>query len=397
VKITGLRTFHADGGWRPFGFLKITTDADITGWAEFTESPRNRGLSAVLASLESRLIGEDPRAFGKISTTLFHALRLAGGGINTQAIAAIENACIDIAAKAANVPVYALFGGAYRTAVPLYWSHCGNFRIRHAHFFDAMGTTPKLTGLDSFRDIGREVRAKGYNAAKTNPVVFAEGAAPRTVNPGFIAQGMDYGWKVPAEELKAIEGQLGAMREGLGSDAALMMDINFGYRPEALRRVTHVTEQFDLEWLEIDLHEPEALAMVRRDTRTPIASYETLFGRRALLPFLQARAADIGIIDVLWNGFAESLKMAALAETYDVNIAPHNGNGPLSDLMAAHFAAAYPNFHIMEIDVDDVPWKDALLTTPRRIEGGSMHLSDAPGWGADINEATVEAHPWKGA
>jgi len=81
---------------------------------------------------------------------------------------------------------------------------------------------------------------------------------------------------------------------------------------------------------------------------------------------------------------------AQLADLYDVPVAPHNFYGPLADLMSAHSAAAIPNFRIMEIEANDVPWKSDLLTVPPRIEDGTFALPSTPGWGSDINEAAVD-------
>jgi L-alanine-DL-glutamate epimerase-like enolase superfamily enzyme len=394
MKITKLETFTADGGWRPFSFLKMTTDAGLVGWAEFTESQRNKGLGTVILGMGDRVIGRDPTAWARITAILYAGTRLSYGGINQQAIAAIENCCLDIAAQAAGVPVYALFGGALRERVPLYWSHCGNFRVRHAKFFTEQLGVPPLDSLDAVKALGREVRARGYNAAKTSPVIFGKDGI-RTINPGFIPVGMDFAWRADAEMIDAIGDQLAAFREGLGDDASLMMDVNFSFRPEALRRVVRAAEPAKLTWMEMDLHDPAALAAVRAGTTTPIASYETLFGRRAYRPYFEAQAADVAIIDVAWNGLAESVRIASQAESYDVNVAPHNANGPLHDLMSAHFAAAVPNLHIMEIEVDDVPWKDEFITVPRVIEKGELVVPTGAGWGATIDEEALAARPWK--
>jgi L-alanine-DL-glutamate epimerase-like enolase superfamily enzyme len=84
-----------------------------------------------------------------------------------------------------------------------------------------------------------------------------------------------------------------------------------------------------------------------------------------------------------------------MAEAYEMNVAPHNYYGHISNLMSAHFSAAVPNFRVMEIDIDDVPWKDELVTNPPRIENGELILPTAPGWGADVDEAVVRKHPPK--
>ena len=94
-----------------------------------------------------------------------------------------------------------------------------------------------------------------------------------------------------------------------------------------------------------------------------------------------------------WNGILESLKIAAMADAYEVNIAPHNFNGHLGSLISAHMCAVAPNFKVMEIDIDDVTWKDDIVTVPPVIENGDLVLPTGPGWGADINEEFVRAHP----
>ena len=104
---------------------------------------------------------------------------------------------------------------------------------------------------------------------------------------------------------------------------------------------------------------------------------------------------DVAIIDTPWNGVAESLKIAAMADIYEVNVAPHNFYGHLSTMMSAHFSAVAPNFRIMEIDPDTVSWQDDLVTVQPQIENGYLMLPTGPGWGTDINEEAVLAHPPK--
>ena len=89
------------------------------------------------------------------------------------------------------------------------------------------------------------------------------------------------------------------------------------------------------------------------------------------------------------------MKIAAMAEAYEINCAPHNFYGHLSTLMSAHFCAALPNFRIMEIDIDDVPWKDEIVTYVPEIEDGHLKVPPGPGWGTELNEDVIRAHPPK--
>ena len=104
---------------------------------------------------------------------------------------------------------------------------------------------------------------------------------------------------------------------------------------------------------------------------------------------------DVPIIDVVWNGLGESVKIASMADVYEMNVAPHNFYGHLCTMHSAHLCAIVPNFRVMEIDIDSVAWRDEFFTTIPTMEGGELVLSDAPGWGIDINEAAVRARPPK--
>jgi len=173
----------------------------------------------------------------------------------------------------------------------------------------------------------------------------------------------------------------------------LMLDLNFSQRTDGILRIAEAVEPFRLVWLEVDIHDAEALALVRRSTRTPIASLESLYGLKQYRPFLQQYAVDVAVVDVPWNGLWESIRIATLADAFEVDVAPHNYYGDLATLMSAHFCAAVPNFRIMEYEVDDVPWRGELVTHPPVVENGQLLVPTRPGWGADVNEEAVRARP----
>jgi len=87
------------------------------------------------------------------------------------------------------------------------------------------------------------------------------------------------------------------------------------------------------------------------------------------------------------------MKIPAIADAYEINVAPHNFNSHIGSLMSAHFCAAVPNFRVMEIDIEDVSWKDALVSVPPAIEDGHLLIPTGAGWGAEVNEDVVRAHP----
>ena len=390
MKITKVESLHADAGFRNFDFLKISTDQGLTGWSEYNESFGGPGLSAVIDRLAPLLLGKDPRAWEALVTLLHAVRRLASGGVIQQAIGAIENALLDITAKALGLPVYRLLGGPVRERIRLYWSHCGTYRLG----WPAEMQLPPLRTLEDVVSLGREVVARGYTALKTN--VFILGDRPYLHSPGFARNLEQPGFpelNPDRHVLRALEHQLAAFREGAGPDMDILVDLNFNFKTEGFLKAARVLEPFDIFWVEIDTRDPRALRDIRRGTRIPVASGEALFGRRDYKPYLEHHAVDVLIIDAPWNGVAESLKIAAIADAYETNVAPHNFYGHLATMMSAHFCAVVPNFRIMEIDPDRVPWYDDLVTVRPEVAQGSLVLPAGPGWGTEVNEEAVRAHP----
>src|SRR4029450_2596660 len=132
------------------------------------------------------LIGQDPRPIERIMTRQYAITRQAPGGLNQQAMAAIENALLDVKAKALGVPVHALFGGPVRDRLQLYWSHCGSYRFRNA---DGMGVEP-VRSLDDLAKLGKRGKERGFKALKTNISRF-DLDPPNMHQPGF-ARGPGY-------------------------------------------------------------------------------------------------------------------------------------------------------------------------------------------------------------
>jgi L-alanine-DL-glutamate epimerase-like enolase superfamily enzyme len=396
MRIVKVEDFHAEGGIHTFSFLKMTTDEGLVGWAEYYDDYVACAVTPIIRRFAEVVIGMDPRQSGRISATLHATTRPVPGGLNHQAIATIENACLDIQAKALGVPVYALFGGPFRDRLQVYWTHCGSFRVRHADFFEKELGKPRIRTLDDITRLGEEVVAAGFKGLKTNPILF-DGSTPRMFNGGWrIAPGF-LDRKPDSRFIAAVTDQLAAFRQGIGLHTKLMIDLSFNQRADGFMRIAKAVEPFNLTWLEIDIHDPEALALIRRSTSTPIASLEAISGLKNYRPFLQRYSVDVAIIDAIWNGVWESVRIASLADAYEVNIAPHNYLGDLANLISAHFCASVPNFRIMEFEVEHAPWVREFFTHPVVIENGELVVPDRPGWGTDIDEKAVIAHPPKSA
>jgi L-alanine-DL-glutamate epimerase-like enolase superfamily enzyme len=159
-------------------------------------------------------------------------------------------------------------------------------------------------------------------------------------------------------------------------------------------RVARALDGHDLMWLEVDAFDPVSLATIRANAGVSICSGENLYTNRGFRPFLEAGAMDVASVDVIWNGFHQAKKIADLAETFEVNCAPHNYYSHLATFIAAQWCAAIPNVRILEVDVDDVPWRETLTTAVPQIDDGVLQIPTAPGWGADVNEDVLREHPW---
>jgi L-alanine-DL-glutamate epimerase-like enolase superfamily enzyme len=386
VKVASLETLFCDAGWRPWIFLKATADDGSVGWAEITDSHGSpHGLAGIVEDLAPVVVGRDPRAVEAVYWDLYRHTRQSPGSVIAKAIGGVENALLDLKAKALGVPVHELFGGPTRESIPAYWSHCGTTRARA---WEVTGT-PKLASYDDVEALGREVVKRGFTAFKTNVVV--PGDEPQVLMPGFGGGG----GTIRADEIAdALVRLLEAFAEGTGGAARPIVDLNFNLEPEGCARVARALERFDLLWLEVDMFDPGALAHVRHVAPMPVCSGENLYGSRAFRPYLDVGGLDVASVDVIWNGFHQAKKIADLAETFEVNCAPHNYYSHLATFVAAQWCAAIPNARILEFDVDDVPWRDELVTAVPEISNGEIRVPPGPGWGVEVREDVLRAHLW---
>src|SRR5882672_5595937 len=296
MKITGIETFVVSNGFtppRPWHFCAIRTDAGLTGYSEFGSDGITRGLVGLVQDLGQRLIGKDPTAVEKHYLDLYRAVRQAPYGATQQAIAGIELALWDLAGKALNVPVYKLMGGPHR-----------------------------------------ESPARGYTAFKTN--IIWPGDPARAISQGRLGP---HDQVASRDIVKQAVAQISAMRDAVGPDVGICLDINVNFKPSEAIRVGRALEPYDLFWLEIDNQDPHALAQLKSSVRAPICSGEQLQTIRQYRPYFDLHAMDVVKVDVCWQGFSAAKKVADLAETFELNIAPHNYNGHLSTFQSLNLCA----------------------------------------------------------
>lgn len=389
--ISNVETISCDAGWRNYHFCKVTTSDGVVGWSEFDEGFGAPGVGVIINRLASRAIGLPVGAVEQVYSTLYSATRPAAGGVIGMAMAAIENALLDAKAKTLGVPCYELLGGKVRDRLRVYWSHCATWRIARGQFYK-----PAIQHIDGVVALGREVRERGFSALKTNIYTYGPDGVPKGWTPGF---GSPFYPELNAnrEQIRGLRTHLEALREGAGPDVEILLDLNFNFRTEGIIRILKELADFDLFWVEYDTDTPEALADIRRHSPHPISSCETLIGLREFLPFFRAQAMDVAIVDVIWNGAWQSMKIAAAADAHELNVAPHNFYGHLCTMMSAHFSAAVPNLRIVEVDIDRIENDDKIFTHVPEIQDGYLVIPDRPGWGTEPNEEFIAMNPPKSA
>jgi L-alanine-DL-glutamate epimerase-like enolase superfamily enzyme len=297
-------------------------------------------------------------------------------------LAAIDLALWDIKAKWLGVPVYQLLGGKFRDRIPLYWSHFASYR---AVWPDVVGAHPEFTYAD-WAAGARQVVDLGFKVLKTNLVQEpVPGESP------YFADYLD--GMIDRRTIDEAVKWIGTLRDVVGPSIGIAVDVQFDYRMGGIVQLARALEPFNLYWLEVESFDADALLAARRQTRTRLCHGESLIRREQFRPFLQRHVTDVVMIETLANGLTESRRIAEMAELYDTMISPHNWMSPLGTLINAHLCAALPNVEILEIDLDDIPWKGELLTHPLLIDDAQLVVPERPGWGADVNEDVIAAHP----
>lgn len=387
MKITKIKTFIVDGGFRPWTFVKIeTSDPGIVGWGDCTDWGSPGPVAATVERYSEWALGRDPMPAEAIWWDLAAASVRHTGGIAWKAMAGIDSALWDIRGKVLNAPVWQLLGGKMRDKLRLYWTHCGSTRARHA---ERLGLPFKVETTDDLRRLAEEVLARGYTAIKTNLIPLADRPDAPPAGGSFTSQAGD----CPPGALRNAVAVVSTFREALGPDVGIALDVAFRFKLGGAIKLARALEPYDMMWLETETLDPEALRVIRDATTTPICHGESLFGTHGYKPYLQLHAQDIIMPDLAWNGITMGKKICDFAHAYDVLCAPHNCHSPINTLVSANVCATIPNFFIQEFDVDDAPWRDDLMTHPFEIAEGHLLLPERPGLGSDLIEEELLKHP----
>jgi L-alanine-DL-glutamate epimerase-like enolase superfamily enzyme len=383
MKVTAIKTFLADGGFRPWTFVKIETDSGLIGWGDCTDWGCAGPISKMVERLSEYVIGEDPLNAEYIWWKLSARCVRHAFGIAHKAMAGIDSALWDIRGKYFNAPVWQLLGGRLRDSLPLYWTHFGSARRQ----FSREIQKPALKTPDDLGELCDQARELGFAAVKTNLIVASV-----------------FGHKIPEMEvvfahdqfrplLRAARELFAFLRDRLGHDVGIALDVAFSFKLATAIRLAQELEEFDLMWFEAESFNADAVRMLRQTVKTPICMGESLFGAAQYKEFLEKQTADIVMPDLAWNAITMGKRIADLAHVHDVLFAPHNCHSPLTTYISAQVSAAVPNFYMLELDYDDVPWRDEIMTHPFEIKDGKLAVPDRPGLGSDLIEEKLLKYP----
>jgi galactonate dehydratase len=189
-----------------------------------------------------------------------------------------------------------------------------------------------------------------------------------------------------------------AVREAVGPKVELAIETHAMLSGNTMKRMAERLAKYRMMWYEepVGPENADTLAALRGRLPVPVCVGERHYTRYGFRPVLEKQAADVIMPDITrCGGPSEMKRIATMADAYNVPIAPHNPNGPLSTLASAHVCASVPNFFRQEFMFTDVPWRDEVIDHPisPMVGDGVLRLSERPGLGVDLTEEVMEAHP----
>jgi galactonate dehydratase len=375
MKIAAVKTYLVEGSKYNWTLLKIETDKGIHGWGEATNWPGSPLIEAACIHAGERILGMDARRIDFLWTKLYKDLNWLGqAGPVLSAISAVDIALWDIQAKALGVPVYQLLGGKYRDKLLLYanyWFTQGNHTV------------------NDYTWQAQKVVEAGFSAMKFDPFAHVNYLYGEDLSTDLSLS--------PMQKRLSLEVTRG-VQEAVGQDVQLAIETHAMLNGYVAVEMAHKLREVNINclWYEEPAppEMPDAIADIRARIGLPVAVGERLHSRYMFRPVLEKRAADVIMPDITrCGGISEMRKIATMAEAFNVLVAPHNPNGPISTIAAAHAMASVPNFLRLEFMFHDVAWRDTILSEPLPIERGYFVLPDRPGLGFDVDESRLEAHP----
>lgn len=369
MKIVEVRPLIVGAGMRNWVFVKVVTDEGLVGWGEATTEWRTQAVVASIQDIAPLVEGQDAFRIEYLWQRMHRQQFWKGGVVSMSALSGIDQALHDIKAQALGVPIFELLGGRVRERLRLY-DHLGG------------GSPDAVYG-------------------EVNPAAFAD-AAVRSVEDGFTAVkilAVPAGPALPDSASLRLAGEaMGAVRSAVGDDVEIMVDLHGRCSPAAAVAYMRALEP-GRPWFIEEPCQPELVDVLPRlaaSTSTPLALGERLVGRAEFGRVLRTEALGVIQPDVCHcGGLSEMRRIAAMAETHGVAVAPHNPLGPIATMHNLHFAAATPNWIVQEQMRGAVPWFDDVVTQPLAIDGGYAAVPAGPGLGTAVDEEQAKRHPYQ--
>ena len=373
MKITKLKTVVVNAQMRNWVFVKIETDQPgLWGWGESSLEWKTRAVVGALEDFAPMIEGEDPSSIEHLYQKMYRQSFWRTGIIGMSAISGIDQALWDIRGKVLGQPVYQLLGGAVRDRVRMY-THLGGGDMKSVY------ETHRSPDPQPMVDLALAVVAKGYTAVKVLLTPPTEA----------LARGI---------ELRTADRFMSALRKGLGDDIDIMVDCHGRHYPAAAIDFCRTLAPYRPYFIEepVPPENVDAMVEVRRASPVPIATGERLVTRYEFRQVLEKQACHVIQPDLCHcGGLWEAKKIAAMAETYYVGVAPHNPLGPVANAAALHFALSTPNFLIQEDMLSDVPWRWDVVRHDLKTEAGYWLKSEAAGLGVEVDEEAAKRHPFQ--
>jgi galactonate dehydratase len=358
ILLTGVRAYG------PWLFARVETSEGIVGWGEGTNFPGVQPIATAIRNLRSVVEGESAWDIEKLWNRMYRFLYYNGmGGVVLAAISAIDTALYDIVGKKLGVPVYKLLGGQVHEKLRIYANG----------WIEGIPRTPEALAART-----KELVAKGYTGCKFDPF---------TSTP--------FNREVTQQDLRSAVAQVKAVREAGGPDYDIAIDVHARWNTKSTIEIIRALEPYRLFFYE-EAVPPEniaAMAEVQRTVNVPLATGERIFGRHGFRELLERQAVRIIQPDVArTGGITEFKKIAAMADTYFVPVAPHNPNGPICTIASIHACLSIPNFLILEFfEPDEAVFREIVVGGLRRDQEAVYPLT-APGLGINITEDFLRKH-----
>src|SRR5260221_11300900 len=367
-KIVDLRTTVVGTPWRELVFVELTTDSGLVGVGEVRIVNKTDTLVACLHELGPRyVVGSDPFDVERLAWNVQRAEYGRPGEVTQSALAAFDIACWDLMGQALGVPVWKLLGGRFRDRV-----------LAYANGWYQGERDPQVIAR-----LARGVVKRGYRGLKLDPF----GAASAELS--------------AAERRRAVA-IVAAVREAVGPDVQVMVEMHGRFTPGTAAQVAALLEPYAPEWIEepVPPENAAALARVRAATNLTIATGERAHTMEDIRPFLEGGCVDVVQVDLThFGGFLPMKRLAGWADAYYLPLAPHNVCGPVGTMANLHLAVATPNYKVLEHFND---FADGWVQDPgdarRRIDpsDGCFPLPDRPGLGLALEHEACAAHPRTG-